>query len=165
MSKIAVKPVSDSTITVLSDTDFMAIFDMMHTISVLANDNTRGNVIGSGTYPQDSITTIGAVPNVGHRFFKWDDGNTDNPRTITVTADMTFTAIFEIIYTVNVLANDDTKGSVSGGGIYPKDSIAIISATANTDYFFLKWNDGNTDNPRTITVTYPLSLLFGNTSI
>jgi hypothetical protein len=141
------------TITVISDTTFTAIFEIMHTVTILANDASRGRVTGSGVYPEDSTVTITATANRGYRFFKWNDGNTDSLRTITVISDTNLTAIFEIMHTVTVLANNSVYGSVTGGRAYPKDSIAIIRATPNTNCRFLMWDDGNTDNPRIITVT------------
>ncbi|MDR2410670.1 MAG: leucine-rich repeat protein [Bacteroidales bacterium] len=140
------------TITVTSDTVFTAIFDILYSVNILQNSDTMGTVIGNGMYPKDSATTISAIANSGFCFLKWNDGNTDNPRTITVISDTAFTAIFEIAYTVTVSENDNTWGMVSGSGDYPKDSTATISATANADCRFLEWNDGITDNPRTITV-------------
>ena len=53
-----------------------------------------GYVIGAGEYPQGSTATLVAVPFGQNYFVRWNDGNTDNPRTITVTGDMTFTAEF-----------------------------------------------------------------------
>ena len=35
-----------------------------------------------------------AVPNAQRRFIQWNDGNTDNPRLVTVSQDMTLTAEF-----------------------------------------------------------------------
>jgi hypothetical protein len=140
-------------ITVTSDTVFTAIFEIMYTVSVLANNPLYGDVVGDGDYPKDSIAIISATANGGYGFLKWNDGNTDNPRTVTVTSDTAFTAVFEVLHTVTVSANNPLYGDAVGGGIYPEDSIAIISATANGGYGFLKWNDGNTDNPRTVTVT------------
>ena len=35
-----------------------------------------------------------ATPNEGFEFTGWSDGNTENPRTVTVTSDTVFTAIF-----------------------------------------------------------------------
>ncbi|MDR2406902.1 MAG: T9SS type A sorting domain-containing protein, partial [Bacteroidales bacterium] len=140
------------TVTVVSDTSFTAIFEIMHTVNVSANDAARGTVTGSGDYPKDSTVIITATANTGHRFLQWNDGNKQNPRTVTVVSDTSFTAIFEIMHTVNVSANDVTRGSVTGSGDYPKDSTAIITATANTGHRFLQWNDGNKQNPRTVTV-------------
>ena len=55
--------------------------------------------------------------------------------------------ISEIIYTVNATANDSTFGEVT----VTSDCIsAMLTATANSCYEFVNWNDGNTDNPRYI---------------
>jgi hypothetical protein len=140
-------------ITVISDTNFTAIFDIMYTVNVLANDNTRGTVPVSNLYPKDSTAIITATANTGCRFLQWSDGVTDNPRSIVVISDTNFTAIFDIMYTLTVSANDNARGTVAGSDIYPKDSTATISATANTSYRFVQWHDGNRENPRTITVT------------
>jgi hypothetical protein len=55
-----------------------------------------GNVIGGGDFDLNTQTNITAIPNVGYRFVQWNDGNTESTRTITVTQDLTYTAIFEI---------------------------------------------------------------------
>lgn len=44
----------------------------------------------------DSTATITATPLEGYRFTHWNDGNSDNPRTVTVTSDTSFTAIFTL---------------------------------------------------------------------
>ena len=66
----------------------------LHTITANATDETMGYVMGAGEYPQGSTATLIAVPFGQNYFVRWNDGNTDNPRTITVTGDMTFTAEF-----------------------------------------------------------------------
>ena len=35
-----------------------------------------------------------AIANDGYEFTAWNDGNTENPRTVTITSDTVFTAIF-----------------------------------------------------------------------
>ena len=45
-------------------------------------------------YHGDPVTFT-AVPSSGYEFNQWSDGNTDNPRTVIVTADVTYTAEFE----------------------------------------------------------------------
>ena len=66
----------------------------LHTVTANATDETMGYVTGGGEYPQGSTATLVAVPFGQNYFVRWNDGNTDNPRTITVTGDMTFTAEF-----------------------------------------------------------------------
>jgi len=55
--------------------------------------------------------------------------------------------------TISVLANPPQGGTVTGGGTFAVGSQVQISATVtNSFYTFAGWNDGNTANPRTITV-------------
>ena len=141
------------TVTVTSDTAFMAIFTeavSTPTITVTVNDAT----MGSATYTMDGNTAVlTATPNEGYGFLTWSDGNTENPRTVTVTSDTAFTAIFtetETAPTITVTVNDATMGSAT----YTLDgNTAVLTATANEGYSFLTWSDGNTENPRTVTIT------------
>jgi hypothetical protein len=53
---------------------------------------------------------------------------------------------------LTVAASPANGGSVSGGGIYIPNSSQTISVTANVGFSFSQWQDGNTQNPRTVTV-------------
>ncbi len=66
-----------------------------YTIAVYSHDNSRGTVSGGGTYNEGSQVTITATAKSGYKFKEWNDGNTDNPRVITVTKDASYTAYFE----------------------------------------------------------------------
>ena len=68
-----------------------------YTITVKANNDAYGTVTGGGDYEENATATLTATPNAGYSFVKWDDGVTANPRTVTVTAAATYTAIFEAI--------------------------------------------------------------------
>ena len=61
-------------------------------------------------------------------------------------------------YTVTLSVNNSSMGSVSGGGTYTQGTTVTISATANNGYHFDHWSDGNTQNPRSLTVTGDISL-------
>ncbi|MDR0605549.1 MAG: T9SS type A sorting domain-containing protein [Bacteroidales bacterium] len=153
------------TFKVTQDTSFMAIFSSntqgQYYVYVTANDTSMGTVTGSGDYTANSTATITAIPNNGYRFVQWNDGNEQTPRTITVTQDTILTAEFAVfvsnMYHVTVFADDPNMGSVSGGGDYTANSIAVIEAIPNRGFRFKQWHDGNTQNPRTITVTQDIS--------
>ena len=66
-----------------------------YTITVLSNNDSYGTVTGSGTYEEDSKVTMSAIAKEGYEFVSWQDANTDNPRTITVVGDATYTATFK----------------------------------------------------------------------
>ena len=53
-------------------------------------------------------------------------------------------------YNVEVFVNDETFGSVA---VESDCSTATLTATANEGYVFLSWNDGNTENPRVVSLT------------
>ena len=146
-------------VTVTGNANYKAIFHFngtpMYTITVKPNNPDLGTVTGSGTYPQGTTIEISATPNIGAVFTGWDDGITDNPRNITVTQDMVVTAIFTEIetYTITVRAENPLLGSTYGSGVYPLNQIVNIGATPNAGFYFSGWQDGNMNNPRTITVT------------
>lgn len=68
-----------------------------YTITVKANNDAWGTVTGGGEFADQATTVLTAVPNAGYQFVKWQDGVKDNPRTVTVTENATYTAYFEEI--------------------------------------------------------------------
>ncbi len=126
-----------------------------YTIKVMANNPDWGTTTGEGVYIEGTTIEIEATPTDSTRFVGWDDGNTENPRSIVVTADMTFTAIFELIptYTITVSSFSTSMGTVFGSGTYQVNTVINIGAIPNQGFRFTGWQDDNTDNPRTITVT------------
>ncbi len=115
------------------------------------------NIEGSGNVqlPQNKCEdVISAAPNYGYHFVRWNDGNTDNPRTIVLIQDTTFTAEFvKNTYTITTKSSNPQWGTTAGDNSALYLDKVEISATANYGYHFVKWNDNNTSNPRTISVT------------
>ena len=87
-----------------------------YTVS-LTCDKSKGYVFGDGSYKKGTTIEISATPKDGYEFVRWSDGNTANPRTLTVTKDISLTAEFTSQYTIT-LNCDQLQGSVSGGGTY-----------------------------------------------
>ena len=132
------------------DTTFTALFAPNQCTVSLQCDDNQGSVEGAGVFDYLTEVQISATPAYGYHFTFWSDGNTANPRTITVTKDVALTANFAINkYALNVSCNAE-QGSVTGSGSYNYLSNRTIEATSNYGYHFTKWSDGNTDNPRTI---------------
>lgn len=148
-------------ITLTSDTAFTALFeaDSQYAITVTANDTTMGTVAGSGMYYIGETVTITATANDHYYFSQWSDGNTSNPRVVTVSGEATYTAVFEpVMYTVTLTANDYSMGQVVGGGSYAYGTFVTLEARAFEDYRFVRWSDGDTTAVRTITVTDDIQL-------
>ena len=115
------------------------------------------NIEGSGNVqlPQNKCEdVITASPNYGYHFVRWNDGNTDNPRTIVLASDTFFTAEFaKNTYTISTTSANPEWGTTAGGKSALYLDEVEISATANYGYHFVKWNDNNTSNPRIVSVT------------
>ncbi len=143
------------TLTLTKDMTLTAEFAInQYTLTVLSDNEEQGTATGSTTADYNTTVEISATAETGYHFVQWSDGNTDNPRTVTVTADATYTAQFAPNrYTLTVLSADEEQGTVAGGTTADYNTTVEISATAATGYHFLQWSDGNTDNPRTVTVT------------
>lgn len=71
-------------------------------------------------------------------------------------ADIDSIGFWAPFYIVNLEA--DGKGTVSGSGEYAKGSTATLVATAAKGYSFCQWSDGNTSNPRIVTLNDNLTL-------
>ena len=133
-------------------------FKEKYTISTSVNDEKMGVVLGDGIYEEGTEITLTATANVGYGFVKWSDGNTENPRKVVVAQDSTYTAIFGKLYTVSASVKDEMMGTISGDGEYAEGCEITLTVTAKEGYHFVKWSDGNIENPRTIVVTEDLNL-------
>lgn len=143
------------TITVNSDVTYSAVFaPNNYTVTVHSADTSLGTVSGSGTVDYHTSHHITATPVLGCHLTHWSDGNTNASRNILVTKDTVLTAYFDITnYIIKLQANNNTRGTVLGGDTLHYGDSVIISAIPNYGYFFQRWNDNNTDNPRTVVVT------------
>ncbi|MFS3127019.1 InlB B-repeat-containing protein [Nocardioides sp. Bht2] len=124
-----------------------------YTVRYLADSG--GSIGGAATQTVghgSNSTVVTAVPDVGHEFLQWGDGNTDATRSDgPITADMSITAFFATSsYTLAYTAG--TGGTISGTATqyvnHGSDGNAI-TAVPDTGYRFVRWSDGSTANPRT----------------
>jgi hypothetical protein len=149
------------TLTVTENATYTAIFQQLppntYYVNVISADPTMGTVSGGGKAAIGGLIRIEATANEGYKFAHWNDGNTNNPRYVEVAGPATYVAIFEKVaansFTISVLSADNAMGSVIGGGVYEAGSEVQFAAIPLQGYEFAKWNDGSTENPRTITVT------------
>ena len=140
---------------IAEDQSFTASFaPNKYTIAVSSSNDEMGKVSGAGEFDYKANVQIAAQPETGYRFLQWNDGDKSNPRTVQVpVGGKSFVAQFgPAEYVINVLSSNAEMGLATGGGVFPFKSEIEISATANEGYHFVKWNDNNEENPRSITV-------------
>ena len=127
-----------------------------YTITVLSNNNDWGTVSGGGSFLENTTTTISATPNQGYHFVEWQDGNTDNPRTITVTADMTYTATFAEGVGIDQVSLDEVS-------LFPNPATSTVTVRANgmeqVSIIDLNGRTVMTQRVNTETATFDLSTL------
>jgi uncharacterized repeat protein (TIGR02543 family) len=112
-----------------------------------------GFVSGSGAFAVGSQQVIAAIAAPGWTFAGWNDGNTDNPRTVLVPAGgATYTAQFSSMTELVVLIDPPDGGTTTGSGTYLVGSEQPIAATAAPGWLFTGWSDGSLENPRTVLV-------------
>ena len=146
------------TISVEGDATYTAEFAIdQHTIAVTC-DPLQGEVTGAGTYDYGTQVTLTATANEHYHFTQWSDGNTDNPRTISVEGDATYTAEFAIDQHTIAVTCDPLQGEVTGAGTYDYGTQVTLTATANAGYRFEQWSNGVTANPYLFTATEDLTL-------
>lgn len=99
--------------------------------------------------------TITATPEEGWTFLRWDDGNTDNPRSINAFYDAeTYTAVFEDHRCT--LFEKKIENPSFGGTVTAEQGECecdwTLTAIPAAGYRFLEWNDGKKTNPRDTTL-------------
>lgn len=133
-------------------------------ITVTSSGSACGTVAGGGVYSKGDIIKIEAFPTENYSFSEWGDGNTDNPRMITVTDNKIYKAYFNYTgdcqVTVNVLSiyqggikKDEVYGHVEGVGSYKNGTTATLKAVPEEGCFFVKWDDGCLDAEREVNLT------------
>lgn len=149
-------------VKVTCDTSFTAIFHKLCKIDITPNDSTFGNIsiagAENGGYCEANTTiTMTAIADTNYSFLNWSDGNTDNPRSITIDSTTSMSARFGLVHNISTLT-DNSWGYVTGGGLYEHGTNATLMAVATqwvngTGFGFIRWSDGNRDNPRIVNVT------------
>ena len=157
-------------VEVMSDLTITAFFEQLpepkkeYTINVVSESEVMGTVSGGGVYKEDTTIIISAQANEGFKFVQWSDGNTDNPRVVSVEGDITYTAEFvEIIpetktFTLTLIALPEEGGTVIGGGIFEDGTTVVIAAQANVGFRFDGWDDDIKDMARQIIVDHDITL-------
>ena len=148
---------------VTSDRSLQANFEAdAFVVSVDIIPSNSGTVEGDGAYDYGTQATLIAHSNVRYEFYGWmeDDEvvSTDSLITFGVTENRELFAVFtEVPFAIQVTANPENGGVVSGGGVYEEGDAVTLTATANAGYTFVNWTQYgmvvSTESTYTFTVT------------
>ena len=154
------------TFTVTSNRSLVANFVEQepdtYNINVSPNPNIGGTVTGGGNYDEGQQCTVTATANTGYTFINWtEDGDevaTEASYTFIVAGNRNLVANFTLnSYTINVTAEPNEGGTLSGEGTYTYGELCTITATENENYEFINWTkddvEVSTEPEYTFTVT------------
>jgi uncharacterized repeat protein (TIGR02543 family) len=104
-----------------------------------------------------------ATPAEGYEFVNWtgDVTSTDNPLTVTITANTNITANFALkSYTLAITANNGTVDQSVTGTAFNHNTELLLTATPDEGYDFVNWTGdiSSDDNPLTVTITSNLNI-------
>ena len=136
-----------------------------YTVSITAGEGGSVNTTG-GTYEKGGTLEILATPNAEYLFDKWDDGNTENPRTLTINSDISLSASFvkkkyALAITIEGEGTVDEEILVQGSTTdYNSGTKLRLTAAASTGWSFTGWSGDleSTDNPIEVEINEPISL-------
>ena len=142
---------------------FLDLHGLSHHVNLNATEGGSAQI--TATDCESSSVTVEAYAFENYQFKQWSDGNTDNPRTLTLTKDITLTAEFEEIphYSVTISGNYiDGYVSIWDWHFYTEFSAVQFEVQGGTEVnfreesncgLFLGWSDGVTERERTIVIT------------
>ena len=150
------------TIVVGGTVDLTANFvQSKYTLALSANDDAKGTTeITAGVKPTgysygDNVTIRAVVGDANlYKFLSWSDGNTASERTVTMTGNAEYMALFGSLdkLTVSVLSNNSAWGTAgsSKSSVDLNEEVAV-NATPAAHCHLVGWSDmpGNTDLTRT----------------
>jgi len=138
---------------------FVANFTQSPTYQVTtsASPADGGITAGGGNYISGQVATVSAISNTGYSFTNWtESGNvvsTDSVYSFSVTTNTDLVANFDPAdFFISAIAIPAGSGTISGGGMYPYGSTAILTASSGKSWVFYEWTENC--NPVSVNASY-----------
>ena len=117
-----------------------------YSVSLEVNDGNMGSVSGGGSYTYGQHVELVAIPNEHHSFFGWYKGEELLSQEETYSFDMpanslNYEARFVRNYTIELISEDENKGTVSGPTEWGAGMEVTVTANANIGYAIDYWYD------------------------
>ncbi len=154
--------------TVNANTTIYANFERVYTLTITNDGHGTATVSPvKDAYAEGESITVTSVPSSGYKFTAWLNGSneqesTADPYIFTMPAsDKTLKVTFEEsinYYDITTAVSGSGSVTITVGGethtgqhILEGTQVTLTATPSSESYAFTQWQDGNTDNPRTIT--------------
>lgn len=129
---------------------------------IVAEPPSSGFTYGSGSYDQEQVVTISAIPADGFFFTEWIGNGVQEPNLETTTVkmidDRNITAVFRPkSYNLSTSSFPEDSGVVMGEGIYEFGEEVEVSAESAEGYSFSYWSGDVSGNPTTSSTKIKIS--------
>lgn len=143
----------------------------VYRINVSSTPVNCGEVLGGGAYREGQTCNLRAIPAMGYIFSNWtENGNevsTNATFTFTVNSNRDLVANFkaqsQTSCTINVSADPNNGGTVTGGGVFESGQSCTVSVTPAAGFTFDRWTENGVsvsiDQNYTFTVTSSRNLV------
>ncbi len=129
------------------------------TITTNVTPSGSGMVTGGGSFAKGATVELHAISNAGYEFSKWSDGETDNPRTVIVENDMSYTAQFKESSTVT----PDLLGDIVVDGKVDWQDLDALAFACVSNAPATKYTDINGDGSLSVLdITQLISIISAN---
>lgn len=131
--------------------DYTWFFTTVPELKLSMDPADSGTLTGAGTFDQNSMVTVTAVPNDGFFFLNWTrDGeiiSSESSYEFEMMGNRELVANFEAIaegnYVVQLSSTPSEGGTTTGEGQYVSGATVTVTATPNSGYSFLSWTENN----------------------
>lgn len=121
----------------------------VYRINVSSTPVNCGEVLGGGAYREGQTCNLRAIPATGYIFSNWtENGNevsTNATFTFTVNSNRDLVANFkaqsQTSCTINVSADPNNGGTVTGGGVFESGQSCTVSVTPAAGFTFDRWTE------------------------
>ena len=144
------------------------VYDQHYRLTVTVSPSNRGSVQGTGMYSPGRTAHLVAQVNAGWQFDHWEDEpyNYNPERDVVMNSDVNLTAVFvairqnyDLYWNSNVYSFGSIESEVDCGTFDRGDEVELTAVPDNDDIEFVRWNDGNTQNPRTLVANRDYDLI------
>ena len=135
------------------------VYDQHYRLTVVVSPSNRGEVVGRGSYRPGETAHLVAQASTGWQFDHWEDQPTNyNPeRDVVMNSDVTLTAVFvairqnyELFWNPNIYGFGTIESETDCGTYDRGEEVVLTAVPHDQNYEFVRWSDGNTQNPRTL---------------